>query len=114
MGVSTPSLQRYIKETNMPPFDAAARLCLAAGKSIQWLATGKEPTAAQSQPVRLDPAALRGAVEAVDAVLDQADVDLQPGDRAELYVRAYELMASATSVPQATAQVLKLIMGGRR
>ena len=27
----------------MPPFDVAARLCLAAGHSMEWLATGREP-----------------------------------------------------------------------
>jgi hypothetical protein len=43
MGVSTDSLQRYIREDNMPPFDAAARLCAAAGVSMEWLATGESP-----------------------------------------------------------------------
>ncbi len=113
-GVSADMLQKYFREASTPAFDVAARLCLAAGMNVHWLATGKEPPAAQSQPVRLDPAALRGAVEAVDAALDIAGVEVQSADRAELYVRAYDLMAEATSVPQATAQVLRLIMGGKR
>lgn len=46
MGVSTDSLQRYIREENMPPFDAAARLCAAAGVRMEWLATGIGPQAA--------------------------------------------------------------------
>lgn len=99
----------------MPPFDAAARLCMASGKSLHWLATGVEPDAAPaSQPVRLEVDTLQAAVEAVDTALELADVEVQARDRAELYARAYELMADATSVPQATAQVLRLIMGGKR
>jgi hypothetical protein len=59
MGVSTDSLQRYIREENMPPFDAAARLCAAAGVRMEWLATGMGPQAAAAG-VR-EPAAGYGA-----------------------------------------------------
>lgn len=114
-GVSADMLQKYFREASTPAFDVGARLCLASGKSLHWLATGQEPESAPaSQPVRLEIGTLRAAVEAVDAALQLADVEVQPGDRAELYARAYELMADASSVPQATAQVLRLIMGGRR
>ncbi len=41
MGVSTDALQRYIREENMPPFDAAVRLCKAAGVRLEWLASGE-------------------------------------------------------------------------
>lgn len=40
MGVSADSLQRYIREENMPPFDVAVRLCVAADARLDWLATG--------------------------------------------------------------------------
>lgn len=40
MGVSTDSLQRYIREEVQPPFAAIARLCLATDMSLRWMATG--------------------------------------------------------------------------
>lgn len=43
MGVSVDALARYIRGENMPSFDVAARLCRAAGRSMEWLATGVEP-----------------------------------------------------------------------
>jgi len=43
MGVSSSALQRYINEENVAPFDALARLCIAAGARMEWLATGEGP-----------------------------------------------------------------------
>jgi len=43
MGVSSATLQRYIAEETAPTFEAIARLCLAAGVRMEWLATGAEP-----------------------------------------------------------------------
>jgi len=43
MGVSSATLQRYIAEETAPTFEAIARLCLAAGVRMEWLATGEEP-----------------------------------------------------------------------
>lgn len=39
-GISSDSLQRYIRGEVQPPFEALAKLCLATGYSIDWLATG--------------------------------------------------------------------------
>ncbi len=54
-GVSGASLQRYIRNDNMPPFDVAARLCNAAGVSMQWLDSGEGPMLLdQLSPAELD------------------------------------------------------------
>ena len=50
MGVSVDALARYIRGENVPPFDVAARLCMAAGRSMEWLATGVEPEKPAGKP----------------------------------------------------------------
>lgn len=49
-GVSTDSLQRYIRGEVSPSFAAMARLCHAAKHSLDWLATGHEPAHAHHAP----------------------------------------------------------------
>jgi len=52
IGISTPQLQRYIREESSAPFDVMARLCAIAGASMEWLVTGQEqalPSATQHQ-----------------------------------------------------------------
>lgn len=105
-------LRTYLRGETYPTLDRLDQIAAAAGKPPGWFIGAGE--AAPSQALRLDTATLRAAVEAVDTALELADVTVQAPDRAELYARAYELLADATNVPQATAQVLRLIMGGKR
>lgn len=49
----------------MPPFDVAARLCIAGGRSLEWLATGGTPT-------RLEPAFQSGSQDLSEANLNIA------------------------------------------
>jgi len=42
IGISTPQLQRYIREESSAPFDVMARLCSIAGASMEWLVTGQD------------------------------------------------------------------------
>lgn len=56
MGVSSATLQRYIKEDVSPPFDAIARLCLAAGVRMEWLATGEGEMLASATAKAAEPA----------------------------------------------------------
>jgi len=93
--VSTDSLQRYIRDENMPPFDVAARLCSAAGIRMEWLATGQgskfakdETHVAVSQPLRREDLilALQLAAETL------GDRQLEPPKHAELVVLIYELL----------------------
>lgn len=114
MGISPASLHRYMRETNMPPFDVAARLCLAAGKSLHWLATGEDGQAVTPSPAPLDTAALRSAVEAVDTALELVGTRIDHSARADLYARAYALMQTNAPVHQVTTNILKLIMTSQR
>lgn len=41
IGVSTDTLQRWIRGAVQPPFEGLARLAIMAGVSLDWLATGK-------------------------------------------------------------------------
>lgn len=94
MGVSSAALQRYIAEQNMPPFDAVARLCLAAAVRMEWIATGEGEMRAEpaphgpSQPLRRDDLtmALQLASEAL------GDKELPPAKHAELVTLIYELL----------------------
>jgi len=52
MRVSPATLQRYVSEKNMPPFDVAARLCRAAKARMEWLATGEGEMYEPPQMVR--------------------------------------------------------------
>lgn len=95
--VSVDSLARYIREENMPPFDVAARLCIATGRSLEWLATGQEPVkpvqdkgSPASQDSRLDNVKI--AVQLLREVLDDADLDLTPEKHAEAAVILVQLL----------------------
>lgn len=52
MGISSATLQRYIAEETAPAFEAVARLCLAAGVRMEWIATALAPIDAE-QPATL-------------------------------------------------------------
>lgn len=110
-GVSVDSLARYIKEDAMPPFDVAARLCLGAGVSMEWLATGIEPAEtagpSTSQPVSLQNLTL--ALQLVDEVLSAKALPMPAPDKAELTLAVAELLEEG--VPEAT--VLRFVRAGR-
>lgn len=95
MGVSSAALQRYIKGENEPPFSALARLCVAAGASLDWLTTGKgdmrvgntaPPTGSQSVRQEMLMLALQLANEAL------GEKELPPAKHAELVSLIYELL----------------------
>ncbi|MGH8039192.1 MAG: hypothetical protein ACRES5_05590 [Pseudomonas sp.] len=100
IGVSAPQLQRYIREQNAAPFEAMARLCLAAGASMEWLATGIEVKddgacrnpPSQSQDLNQDRLIL--ALQAVDDALATRDAYLPVAKHAEAVMLVYELLGS--------------------
>jgi len=104
IGVSPASLQRYIGEEVMPPFDAMAALCITSGARFQWLAFAQggmldtEETAAQSrsQSVRLEE--LTMAIQLVDEALEGKT--LEAAKRAELVGLVYEGLVEG--LPEAT------------
>ena len=97
LNISAATLQRYVSEENMPPFDVAARLCAAAGVRMEWLAFDQLPmlqkddqkTAQQSgsQPVRYD--VLRVALRLAEELAEGKVLSTE--DRAELVGLIYEM-----------------------
>ncbi|MBV6415386.1 MAG: XRE family transcriptional regulator [Xanthomonadales bacterium PRO6] len=106
-------LHSYLSGDTYPTLDRLDQIAAAAGRPPGWF-IGAGEAILPSQPVRPDVGSLQAAVETVDTALELAGVAVGAADRAALYVSAYELLQGAQSVPQATAQVLKLIMGGKR
>lgn len=114
MGISSAALQRYIKEENAPPFEAVARLCVAAGVSLDWLATGEgemRQTASDkgSQPARLDHETLRLAVQVLDKALESANASTDSAGRAELLVAIYELLEQGAAQEAAQRVVATML-----
>jgi len=103
-GRSTDMLNKYERAAAEPPFMALANLCLAAGASMEWLATGEgemrkgtetAPDQA-SQPLRRED--LMMAVQLASEAL--GNKVLPPGDHAELVTLLYELLIEG--LPEAT------------
>ncbi len=106
MGVSTDALARYIRGENMPAFEIAARLCLAAGVSLEWLATGKEPETPQNQGENVTSQILRRedvklAVQLAEEALDGRR--LGPADYAELVALIHDALVNGLPSAQVLA-----------
>lgn len=113
IGSSTAQLQRYIREANMPPFDVAARLCAAAGVSMEWLATGVESAkplqdnafgqppgeATTSQPLRSEDITL--AVQLAEEALEGRR--LEPADYAQLVTLIHSALVNGLPSAQVLA-----------
>lgn len=116
LGVSVDSLARYIREENTPPFDVAARLCLASGQTMEWLATGIEPPApvvdAVSQDLSLE--TLKLAVQTVEEARQIADLSLSPEKAGEVVSLVYQLLCSGLAEAEIipiTRQALNVAKG---
>lgn len=105
MGVSIPQLQRYISEKSAAPFEVVARLCLRAGRSMEWLATGMEQT---EDPRPVDPSQdlsephLTIAVEIANDIIRTEGVRYVPNG---LYARLLKLMYEGVSQGLPVAEV---------
>lgn len=123
-GVSSATIQRYIAEESPPTFDAAARLCLAAGARMEWLATGEGPMlAADAQEVRepappahkvnksapLDPAMLTEAIDLVEQTLALTHSAAVPRLKAELVVVAFTTLSEGASGAVALRNIVRAL-----
>lgn len=119
MQISSAALQRYIKEENAPPFDAMARLCLAAGVRLEWLATGIEPMRAGvgepapppygSQDARPDIGKLAEALSLIDQALVLTRRKASIEVRARLAAKAYTVLLEEGSVAAALRRIMESV-----
>lgn len=115
--ISSDSLRRWIAEEVSPSFDGMARLAAAAGVSLDWLATGKEPQmAGASEPVErqlgsVDRQRLFDVVETIEEELAARRIDLAPSKKAKLIVLVYEEIAESegAGVEYSKDKVIRLI-----
>lgn len=108
MGISTDSLQRYIREEVQAPFAPVARLALASGVSLQWLATGAGPQraadeAASSQELSADTLSI--ALELVDDLVRRSVGWLPRRDYAELVLLVLAMRREQLAIPRILAIV---------
>jgi|GEM_PF-4732695 len=123
MGISSAALQRYIKEENEPPFGPLARLCVAAGARMDWLATGEgdmrvgaseaapDKTAQSARP---DADLIRGAAEVMERALDQAHATTDASGRAELLLAIYDMLQSGLALEAAGRAVAGMLRATAR
>lgn len=112
IGMSVPQLRRYIAGSSEAPFVPMAKLCLAGGIPMEWLATGVTPVApsgapSESQVVSRENLTL--ALQLVDEVLSAKGLPMPASDKAELTLAVAELLQEG--VPEAT--VLRFVRAGR-
>lgn len=98
----------------MPAFDTAARLCLAAGVRMEWLATGVAPMLASETAVpaaEVDEGALRTSLELVSDALHGRT--LAPSLHAELVGLVYALVVAPGELPSASiSSLIRAASGG--
>lgn len=99
MGVSSSALQRYINEENVAPFEALARLCIAAGARLEWLATGEgairgsetaQPRGSQS--ARLNAETMRAALKLLTWAFELQGASYDPARDPDLLVETYAFL----------------------
>lgn len=112
-GRSTDQLWKYVRGTAEPPFVALARLCLATGTSMEWLATGlesekplqdkasgqKEAAPSASQPMRSEDLTL--AIQLAEEALDGKR--LEPADYAQLVMLIHGALVNGLPSAQVLA-----------
>ncbi len=105
-GISADQLVGYIKGRNKPAFLPLVRMALAAGASLDWLATGEEaranPPCTSGGYVNVE--ALRKAVEAVEMM----GRDAPAGRKALAIARVYERLMLAQGQAE-MIEVMRLI-----
>jgi transcriptional regulator with XRE-family HTH domain len=105
-GVDSETLNRWMKGTTRASFVGVAQLALAAGVSLDWLATGKKEVQASPYPSAhcVDVELLRKAVEAVEMMGKNAPVER----KALAIARVYERLALSQGHPD-MIEMMRLI-----
>lgn len=120
--VSVASLQRYIGEEVQAPFEAIARLALAAGASLEWLATGEGsmqavPLNTQEVVTQYDAQSsakvsiLQEVVTGVEEYLEKKKLQLSADKKGELISLLYDYFQAQGRVEKsATERFIKLVI----
>jgi hypothetical protein len=121
-GKSVDMLIAYAKGRSRPPFDVMAKLALAKGVSLEWLATGEgemrpgttqaqEPPPAASSPLAtLDDELMAKIVDGISKVYKECGARIAPADLGRLAARTYSDLAAAYDDPDDRKVGLKAIL----
>lgn len=91
-GITDDQLRKWVRGDAWASFPAMVALCKAAGRSLDWLATGQGPMAAPTAgelPSQVDEGLLRDVIEAVEENLAGRGVSLPPAKKALLIADLY-------------------------
>lgn len=117
MGVAHRTYASYERNERTPDATALAPL-VAEGWNANWILTGEGPERLEqlgseqvglSQPARLDEAMLREAIEAVEAVLEQLQLDLTPRAKARVVAAAYHHLLAKATAAQLVAVIVRTV-----
>lgn len=114
-GVSTDTLQRYIREDVQPSIGPIVALAYTANVSLDWLSTGKGSMHPEAQsPVRdleKDLDVLEELIKEVEGWIQDAEVTIDPSKKAVLYRLLYEEALEGRRMPKKAdvARYLKLV-----
>ena len=92
-GVTLGQIRHYLSDGQRPNLTIAARLCQAAGVSLEWLALGTGDPDPAKNPVRSEQerACLAAAIAMVDATLAATEHSLDSDAKAALVLAALDL-----------------------
>jgi transcriptional regulator with XRE-family HTH domain len=126
-GFAESTLRKYLDGAE-PSVLRLQSIADAAGVTLQWLATGEEPKlrrdlvaalraaergAPADEAPALDMERLAQALQAVEEGLQDADVELEPIDKAEVVCAAYDLIGQLGATAQARALIGRIVKAGR-
>ena len=122
------NLRSYLKRGVKPGLDHLVAIADTAGVTVDWLATGREPKlrrdlvaalraaergAPAGEAPAIDMERLAQALQAVEEGLQDADVELEPIDKAEVVCAAYDLIGQLGATAQARALIGRIVKAGR-
>lgn len=100
LAISSGALSHYLLGRRDPPVDLIPRIAQELGCSTDFLLIGEVAVARAAQPVRLNPAMLAEAVNALTVVFNRRGLSFDPVANADVLAAAYELRLGLGDTPQ--------------